>query len=63
VESGAAVREQLLANPAIAATRAARAGRIIIIDNRLFMAVSHHIAGAVEALIEGLYGATPAESR
>lgn len=49
------VREQLLANPVIAASQASRNGRIIIVDNRHLMAVSHHIAGAVEAIVHGLY--------
>lgn len=49
------VRQQLLANPAVATTNAARAGRVIIMDNRYFLTVSHHVVRAVEALAAELY--------
>ena len=50
-----AARRRLLADPAIASSSAGRAGRIIVIDNRYYLTVSHHVVGAVEALAEGLY--------
>jgi len=49
-------RENLLADPAIAASKAGRAGRIIVIDNRHFLTVSHNVAHFVEDLANGLYG-------
>ena len=49
-------RNRLLANPAVAATNAARAGRIVTIDNRYYLTVSHHIARTIELLADGLYG-------
>ncbi|MGB7923413.1 MAG: ABC transporter substrate-binding protein [Pyrinomonadaceae bacterium] len=52
-------RRRLLANPAVAATDAARGGRIILIDNRLFLTVSQHVVGVVGAVVDGLYAATP----
>jgi iron complex transport system substrate-binding protein len=50
------VRRYLLRDPVIATTRAGKAGRIIIIDNRRFLTVSHHVVGGVEDLADGLYG-------
>ena len=49
------VRRQLLQNPAIAASKAGKAGRIIVIDNRYFAAVSQYIVLGIKALAEGLY--------
>ena len=60
-DSAEGTRRQLLANPAVAASNAARAGHIIIMDNRYFLTVSHHIAGTVDALIEELYGVPPSQ--
>ncbi len=48
------VEQRLRANPAIAATRAARSNRIVYIHSRSLLAVSHHVAGAVEALADAL---------
>jgi iron complex transport system substrate-binding protein len=48
-------RTRLLTNPAIAASEAGREGRIIIIETRHLLAVSHHITKAVDALARGLY--------
>jgi iron complex transport system substrate-binding protein len=48
-------RRRLLSNPAVATTDAARAGRIIIIDNRYFLAVSQYVVRHVGALVDGLY--------
>jgi iron complex transport system substrate-binding protein len=50
------VRHNLLSNPAIAASHAGRNGRIIIIENRYLLSVSHHIVKAIDALAKGLYG-------
>ncbi len=52
-------RNRLLASPAVAATKAARAGRIVTIDNRYYLTVSHQIAHTIELLAEGLYGKLP----
>lgn len=52
-------RRRLLANPAVAATNAARSGRIILIDNRYFLTVSQYVVRAVGAVVDGLYTATP----
>ncbi len=51
----AEVRRQLLENPAIAASNAGKAGRIIVIDNRYFLSVSQYIVDGIKALAEGLY--------
>lgn len=50
-----AVRARLIGNPAIAASDAGRVGRIILIDDRALLSVSHHITKAVDALARGLY--------
>ena len=49
------VRQQLLANPAVAATDAARANRIIFMDNRYFLTVSQFTVRAVDELVRELY--------
>jgi iron complex transport system substrate-binding protein len=41
-------------NPALAATRAVKAGRVVILDNHALLAVSHYIVDAVEALADAL---------
>jgi iron complex transport system substrate-binding protein len=51
-----AVRDRLLEDPAVATSKAGRAGRIIVIDNRHFLTVSHHVMRFVEDLANGLYG-------
>jgi iron complex transport system substrate-binding protein len=56
-------RQQLLANPAVAATKAARAGRIIVIENRYLLTVSHNVVNLVRALADGLYPDSPAKSK
>jgi iron complex transport system substrate-binding protein len=48
-------RRRLLANPAIAATNAARANHIVIIDNRYFLTVSQYVVHTVGVLMDGLY--------
>ena len=52
-------RRQLLQNPAIAASQAGKAGRIIVIENRYFAAVSQYIVLGIQALAEGLYSISP----
>lgn len=54
-------RKDLLALPGIAATPAGRHGRIVVIPNRLFSTVSHHIAGFAELAAAELarLGTTP----
>ncbi len=50
------VRRQLLANPIVAASKAGRAGRVIVIDNRHFLTVSQYVVRGVEDLANNLYG-------
>jgi iron complex transport system substrate-binding protein len=50
------VRDRLLEDPAVANSKAGQAGRIIVIDNRHFLTVSHHVVSFVEDLANGLYG-------
>jgi iron complex transport system substrate-binding protein len=50
------VRKKMLENPVIAASRAGRAGRIIVIDNRHFLTVSQYVVRGVEDLAKGMYG-------
>lgn len=56
-------RRRLLDNPAVATSKAARDGRIIIMDNRSLLTVSHHIVNTVDALIDELYGTPPSQTR
>lgn len=49
------IREQLLANPAIAATKAARSNHIILMDNRYFLTVSQFTVRAVDELVKEIY--------
>lgn len=51
----AEVRKRLLADPVIATTEAARKGRIIVLDNRYLLSVSHYITRAVGELADNLY--------
>lgn len=50
------VHDRLLEDPAVASSKAGRAGRIIVIDNRHFLTVSHHVVRGVEDLANGIYG-------
>lgn len=50
------VSDRLLEDAAVATSAAGRAGRIIVIDNRHFLTVSHHVVRFVEDLANGLYG-------
>lgn len=49
-------RARLLADAAIRTSDAGKRGRIIIVDTRSLLAVSHHITRAVNELALGLYG-------
>lgn len=51
-----AVRERLLANPAIAATEAAQRGQIVVLENNVFLPLSPFTAAFVDALSLALYG-------
>lgn len=53
--TSAQVRARLLAQPAIAGTRAARAGRVVVFDNHVFLPLSPFTAQLVEALSLALY--------
>jgi iron complex transport system substrate-binding protein len=48
-------RARLLAQPAIAATSAARSGHVIVLDNRVFLPLSPFTSQLVEALADALY--------
>jgi iron complex transport system substrate-binding protein len=50
-----AVRDSLLRNPAVAATRAGREGRIITMPAREFEAASQHVVNAAETLSAALW--------
>ncbi|MGH9845293.1 MAG: ABC transporter substrate-binding protein, partial [Blastocatellia bacterium] len=50
------VHDRLLEDPAVGTSKAGRAGRIVLIDNRHFLTVSHHVVRFVEDLANGLYG-------
>jgi iron complex transport system substrate-binding protein len=52
-------RRRLLQNPAVAATNAARANRIIIIDNRYFLTVSQYVVHTLGMVVDGLYASQP----
>lgn len=48
-------KRRLLDDPAVAATDAARAGRVIVLDNRYLLSVSHYVVRAVRGLADELY--------
>jgi len=50
------VHDRLLEDPAVETSKAGRAGRIIVIDNRHVLTVSHHVVRFVEDLANGIYG-------
>jgi cobalamin transport system substrate-binding protein len=50
------VQGRLLEDPAVATSKATRDGRIIVIDNRHFLTVSHHVVRFVEDVANGIYG-------
>ncbi|MFN0123193.1 MAG: ABC transporter substrate-binding protein, partial [Blastocatellia bacterium] len=47
--------QRLLEHPVIATTRAARQRRVIVLDTRYLLSVSHHITRAVRELADALY--------
>ena len=49
-------RQQLLNDPLIKTTKAAKNGNVIVIDNRHYLAVTHHVVRAIETLADALYG-------
>ncbi len=49
-------RQQLLNDPLIKTTKAAKNGNIIVIDNRYYLAVTHHVVRSIEILTDALYG-------
>jgi iron complex transport system substrate-binding protein len=53
-----ATRARLLANPAIAATRAAKDDHLIVLEHQVFQPLSPFTAQLVEALSQALYGGT-----
>ena len=56
-------RRRLLANPAVAATNAARANRIIIIDNKYFLTVSQYVVRTLGMVVDGLYASQPEKAQ
>jgi iron complex transport system substrate-binding protein len=50
------VRRNLLADPIVATSKAGRAGRIVVIDNRHLSTVSQYIVRGAEDLADALYG-------
>lgn len=58
-ESMEDARRALLLNPAVAATNAARERRIIVMDTRYSLTVSHHVVRAVEMLANDLFADAP----
>ena len=56
VEPAAAetTRARLLADPGVAVTTAGRQGQVLLVDNRTFLARSHHAVGLMEVLAEAL---------
>lgn len=57
------VRRQLLENPAVAATNAARSNRIILMDNRYFLTVSQFTVRAVDELVKEIYKPQASQTR
>lgn len=53
----ASAKTRMLEHPVIATTNAARAKRIVVLDTRYLLAVSHHITRAISDLADALYGA------
>jgi cobalamin transport system substrate-binding protein len=51
-----AVRERLLASPAVAATDAARRGQVVVLENHVFLPLSPFTAALVDALSLAFYG-------
>jgi iron complex transport system substrate-binding protein len=49
-------RAALLARPAVAATRAGRAGRVVVFPNHVFLPLSPFVTHLVEAMAAAFYG-------
>ena len=54
-ELAASTRRRLLADPGVAVTTAGRQNQILLLDNRTFLARSHHAVRLMEAIAEALY--------
>ncbi len=54
-----ALREALLANPGVAATSAARTGKLLILPRNVFLSMSHNVIELVESLSTALYPEEP----
>ena len=52
-------RDRLLADPGIAVTKAGRGGQILVVESRVFTAMSQHAIGLMEAIAAGLYEGGP----
>jgi len=52
----ASVRAQMMADPGIAATQAAKRGHILVLDNRVFFPVSPYSTSLMKAMADALYG-------
>lgn len=61
VEAGKArsVRDRLLADPGVAVTRAGREGRVLLLEYRAYLSMSHHAVAVMESLAAALYGGQP----
>jgi iron complex transport system substrate-binding protein len=53
---------QILADPALSETPAARSGRIVVFENRVFLSMSPFVRFFIEALGEALYGKQESQS-
>ena len=53
-ELAASTRRRLLADPGVAVTTAGRQNQILLLDNRTFLARSHHAVRLMEAIAEAL---------
>ncbi len=53
------LRQALLSDPGVAMTTAARTGRILILPNNVFLAMSHHVIALVESMAAALYPEAP----
>ena len=49
------VERQLLADPGIAVTQAARSGQILILPQHVFLTVSHNVIPLIESIAAALY--------
>ena len=53
------LERELLADPGIAVTRAARSGQILILPQHVFLSVSHDVIRLIESIAEALYPEGP----